>query len=602
MATIDEIFDTMATEAEPTNEFLVIDPDTRQILVPEAEQIFGVEGDTKSERKYFTCPRYVGDNLDLASCFLSIKFRNANGEKDEYLVEDVTATADTVTFSWNLSSKVVAYKGPVQFRVYADTGAGQDWGTTLATGTSLEGLETDDATVEAETSDVVAQLRTTIARETAAVETEGTAQIQNVRAAAAAATTDAQDQIDAKGTATLASIPADYTTLAGKVNEQANAIKGRLSGAVIRADDVSPVEHYPTVRVHGKNLLVPNHASFTSSGYTITLNDDGSVTITGSASTTSSIYLSLALRTGNDSENRRIKLKAGRKYIMSAYKDGVERAVSVRTILSDGRTLWKSTNKWHDSDDPSQDREIVQVYVESNGHEMGDNSLCGTYRVQLEEGEAVTDWVPYIDPATVTVRRYGKNLAPCLEGPLTVNGLTVTPGGNGGFTISGAVSGTDPQGILYVTPLGADIRLKAGQAYTLKLYKDGELYANTVGTRVVYEDSGTIVWNTLGNVDEERILNYAYLFHGSLAAGDTSLCGKYQLQLEASTKATTFEPYQAPQEINALENGTVGGLTSLTPTMTLLTDKAGVTVECEYNRDTNAVYAELLEKIAALGG
>jgi hypothetical protein len=36
--------------------------------------------------------------------------------------------------------------------------------------------------------------------------------------------------------------------------------------------------------------------------------------------------------------------------------------------------------------------------------------------------------------------------------------------------------------------------------------------------------------------------------------------------------------------------------------MTLLTDTPGVTIDCEYSRDTNKVIAEILEKITALGG
>lgn len=55
--------------------------------------------------------------------------------------------------------------------------------------------------------------------------------------------------------ACIATIPEDYTVMEAKVNELANAVKGSLSGAVVRADDVSPVEHNPEVWIHGKNLL-----------------------------------------------------------------------------------------------------------------------------------------------------------------------------------------------------------------------------------------------------------------------------------------------------------------------------------------------------------
>jgi hypothetical protein len=76
---------------------------------------FGVEADAGSERKYFQCPRYVGNHLDLTGCFVRMNYRNANGEIDSYLIEDLTVDGDNVTFSWVLSPNVVMYKGQVSF-------------------------------------------------------------------------------------------------------------------------------------------------------------------------------------------------------------------------------------------------------------------------------------------------------------------------------------------------------------------------------------------------------------------------------------------------------------------------------------------------------
>ena len=88
MPTLDEIFAAMPdAAAEDTHEVLYIDPATRQIDVPDAEAILGVESDGKTERKYFACPRYVGAGIDLAACFLRVNYRNANNEVDAYLVD-----------------------------------------------------------------------------------------------------------------------------------------------------------------------------------------------------------------------------------------------------------------------------------------------------------------------------------------------------------------------------------------------------------------------------------------------------------------------------------------------------------------------------------
>lgn len=318
MATIDEILAAMPEPAaDAAYEYLTIDPETRTITVPEAEEIFGVEQDTKTERKHFLCPRFVGDGLDLASCFLSIKYRNANGEKDEYLVDDVALVAgDYITFSWLLYTKPIAYKGEVQFRLYADNGAGKDWGTTLASGTVLEGLETELEAAEEQTADVIAQLRATVEVETAAVEIAGTQQIQAVQEAAATSTQEARAQIEAKGEATLATIPEDYTALQAQADkltrDRAAAIVCSAEGSAVVVTDASndplqglrifgrstqdgtpspdaPVEIVslaaPKVQVCGKNLLpFPyKEGTVTKNGVTFTVQDDGSIHLEGTA-------------------------------------------------------------------------------------------------------------------------------------------------------------------------------------------------------------------------------------------------------------------------------------------------------------------------------
>ena len=79
---------------------IVVNPSTRQFNIPGADLVFGVESDSGSVRKYFQCPRYVGNNLDLAASFIRMNYRNANGEIDSYLVDDLTVDGENITFSW----------------------------------------------------------------------------------------------------------------------------------------------------------------------------------------------------------------------------------------------------------------------------------------------------------------------------------------------------------------------------------------------------------------------------------------------------------------------------------------------------------------------
>ena len=85
------------------------------------------------------------------------------------------------------------------------------------------------------------------------------------------------------------------------------------------------------------------------------------------------------------------------------------------------------------------------------------------------------------------------------------------------------------------------------------------------------------------------------------AAGSSYSNKIVKIQIEQGPAATEFEEYTAATAMPD-ESGAVMGLPSAAPTMTLLADTAGVKIECTYNRDSNAVYAELLAKIAALSG
>lgn len=312
--TIDDIFAALPEEpAQDAHEFLVIDPATRTIKVPASESIFGVEGDEDGERKYFISPRYVGDHLDLAACFLSIVYRNANGETDQYLVTDAAVNGEYVTFSWLLSEKVVKYKGAVQFRFDADTAAGPAWGTTMAQGTSLEGMEPEieASTVEEETSDVVTQLRDMVTRQTGNVEAVGAAQVQKVTAEGTTqvntvkATGDATEAaalaaIEAKGQAVLASIPAEYTDLEATVDrltrDRAAAIVCQAEGELLQITDASN-DPLQGLRIFGKTeqtkttgmqlANLPNVDPITINGVTWACKN-GVVSATGTASTTDS--------------------------------------------------------------------------------------------------------------------------------------------------------------------------------------------------------------------------------------------------------------------------------------------------------------------------
>lgn len=227
--------------AQPVNDVLEIDPETREISIPDSEIILGVETDQKAERKYFHCPKIVGNNIDLSALELYVVFQNASNKeegKDRYHVTDVKTTSDGyITFSWELSAKVTAYKGDVQFVVCAiktdSSGVKQNvWNTTIAIGKCLIGLSSDmSASEEQSASDLytqlISELNSTASAKLAEVTTQiqavGNNQVSNVNSAGATQVNNVQN----KGTEVLASIPDTYAELDASVKVLNEQIRGK---------------------------------------------------------------------------------------------------------------------------------------------------------------------------------------------------------------------------------------------------------------------------------------------------------------------------------------------------------------------------------------
>lgn len=235
--------------AQPVNDVLEINPETREISIPDSEIILGVETDQKAERKYFHCPKIVGNNIDLSALELYVVFQNASNMekgKDRYHVTDVKTTSDGyITFSWELSAKVTAYKGDVQFVVCAiktdSSGVKQNvWNTTIAIGKCLIGLSSDMSESEEQSaSDLYTQLISELNSTASAKLTEVTTQIQTVGNNQVSnvnnAGTTQVNNVQNKGTEVLASIPDTYTELDASVKQLNEQIRGKAPVITERA-------------------------------------------------------------------------------------------------------------------------------------------------------------------------------------------------------------------------------------------------------------------------------------------------------------------------------------------------------------------------------
>lgn len=165
-----------------------------------------------------------------------------------------------------------------------------------------------------------------------------------------------------------------------------SAVKiSKIGGMTYKDGDTLKSAPVTEVESVGVNLCKPLPATFKDYGYTVTKNDDGSVTISGAATTAGDVILNIA-----DPDN--ITLDAGKEYALKMYKDGVATYVSVRINYTDeaGGTSWGWSNQ-----DTSRPRKVAKVYLQKTC-EVGDTSLNGTYKVMLNKDKTALPYTPYI--------------------------------------------------------------------------------------------------------------------------------------------------------------------------------------------------------------
>lgn len=246
---------------------------------------------------YFQCPKIVGDNVDLSKLKLYVNFENANKERDNYFVDDVTVNEGNILFSWLFSRKVTKYKGDVKFIVCAKKSEDNltlEWNTTVAKGLSLEGIEVELSDEEQSiASDYLIQLEkelsalaesennrllTTSSNQITNITNKGSEQVQLVENTAKKALdsipstyTDLQKQVDTIESVTNSSatgiVETTHTTNGYKY--LGNSTEKPIKQIVIKGNSTQET-------TTGKNLLEP-YGSFpkTSSNITFDLKEDG---------------------------------------------------------------------------------------------------------------------------------------------------------------------------------------------------------------------------------------------------------------------------------------------------------------------------------------
>lgn len=576
MPSIEELLEQAENETstiEPVNDILEIDPETRTVLIPDSEIIFGVEADQRAERKYFRCPKIVGNNIDLSELEIYVIFQNAGGSdeenRDAYHVQDLEDTGDGyVTFSWELTEKVTRFVGQVSFvvaatRTLSDGTLQNRWSTTIATGKSLIGLQTGMSENEQQqASDLYTQLITelnakaeikkseitTLTNEKKSllentgtnqknlVESEGTKQIQAV---------------ENKGTATLATIPEDYTALNTSVNDlkdlmhmKAPAIvEEATSGTEITVNDSADGMRLQGLNVYGKswqvtttgsNLFKITKTSETLKGITFDVRKDGTIKVSGTNTESSALYVILGT----------FEVVAGQTYIFNNFysleNGDVETYIQIKNdiVLSKINAVEKDRYMY-----TAKETGVLNVSFKIKAGVTVDTTLS---KMQINVGETVLHYEPYTGgkpspspdyPQEIQSAGYvlstGKNLVNADEYYSEFKQSDGTYK-NVAYKVNSVHIRATSDMIGKTYTISVEVTVSAEVTYCLiECMVNGMIRSSNI---VSSGNSGKmIVKFTPTSVDD--------YFHISFGSGPNGLIMFYNLQLELGSVATSYEPY-----------------------------------------------------------
>lgn len=163
MATVEEVLaDTSQLDYLDDDIQYVIDEDLRTIMIPSDGVILGVQGDKNINRVNFQMPRYY-NGFDMSEFDVRVNYKNANGDKNFYIVKDATVRGDMIYFTWLVDPYATAYIGMVQFVVRLfkldEENGDHIFYTTHNSAEVLEGLMVDEQLTEEEYSDWSSKLQ-----------------------------------------------------------------------------------------------------------------------------------------------------------------------------------------------------------------------------------------------------------------------------------------------------------------------------------------------------------------------------------------------------------------------------------------------------------
>lgn len=590
---------------EPDTEQHIVIGDDRFIVVPEALKRIAVQYDHNIETITFDCPRYWDDH-DLSKMAIYINYMLPNNSTGKYIADNVRATGDTMSFDWTISREITQYKGSIAFLICInktdeDGNEINHWNSELNRDCYIaEGMEGEEVVLN-EYPDIVSQLL---------LRMKSVEEIRPLVDAAVTTVLEAKAEVAAAREEVKQAEDLVLQRTSEVRDAYANAIKNTETGEVVRVDDVSPIEHGVKTKVKSKNLAVrtSNKDIVTADGVTFIVNEDGTVTANGTA--TSTAYYLMQIGTGYTSQT---PIKKGQYTLGMAPVQGCRVSVGVRESESVERTLYYSTHNNTVTFDITSDTARFDIILcVDAGYTVTD----AVFEPMLVEGDTATEYTPYVDVSDAVIVRRGKNMfnPAYTDGIRDLNECTCW---NSNITASKDTAKIFKPGVTYTISFEAEglrdleySRLFASDIGFI-LYSKSDAHESipiclhvganddewlTTGKKFRYQNTITIPDNFDDEGADYRMFAYTQRAYNADGSAFLNTIRFNYIQIEVGEEATEPAEY-TEAEYTADSDGNVY-IPSMAPTMTLMSYVPGTMIECEYNRDSTAYLKSIMDAVA----
>ena len=206
---------------------------------------------------------------------------------------------------------------------------------------------------------------------------------------------------------------------------------------------------------------------------------------------------------------------------------------------------------------------------------------------QIKEETTATDYTPYIsDFSNVEVSRYGKNLFSDIYDDYAILGNSYA---------YKYICDTLLKMSLKDKDISVDVSdCYIGFAINPASFSDG-------GRWVVSKGVKQYTTTNIPSTGKENFYSHILVYPPTKDVFNR-IIKRWDIQVELGDVSTEYEPYKKTITYTSTADGTVEGVNSIAPNMTLLTNNNGVLINCNYLRDIDRYIDNLTTNIALTGG